>query len=57
MYVNSKETQWDELGNTIRSRLELRPRWIVDVEEETKCRGPTWQARLMLPEGFTLRLY
>jgi hypothetical protein len=31
LYVNSKETSWDELGNTLRSRLEVRPRWIVYV--------------------------
>jgi hypothetical protein len=32
LYVNSKETSWDELGNTIRSQLEVRPRWIVYVQ-------------------------
>ena len=32
LYVNSKETSWDELGNTLRSQLEVRPRWIVYVE-------------------------
>jgi len=32
LYVNSKETPWDELGNTIRGQLEVRPRWIVYVE-------------------------
>ncbi len=29
VYVNSKETSWDELGSTLRSQLEVRPRWIV----------------------------
>jgi hypothetical protein len=32
VYVNSKETPWDELGHTLRSQLEVRPRWIVYVE-------------------------
>jgi hypothetical protein len=32
VYVNSKETPWDELGNTLRSQLEVRPRWVVYVE-------------------------
>ena len=31
LYVNSKETSWDELGNTLRSDLKVRPRWIVYV--------------------------
>lgn len=36
VYVNSKETPWDELGNTLRSQLELRPHWIVYVEGGTE---------------------
>jgi hypothetical protein len=32
VYVNSKETPWDELGHTLRSQLEVRPRWLVYVE-------------------------
>ena len=32
VYVNSKETSWAELRSTIRSQLEVRPRWIVYVE-------------------------
>ena len=31
VYVNSKATSWSELGNTLRSQLEVRPRWIVYV--------------------------
>lgn len=31
VYVNSKETSWDELGSTLRSELKVRPRWIVYV--------------------------
>jgi len=40
LYVNSKETSWDELGNTLRSQLEVRPHWIVYVEGED---GASWQ--------------
>jgi len=36
LYVNSKETSWDELGNTLRSQLKLRQHWIVYVEGEEK---------------------
>jgi biopolymer transport protein ExbB/TolQ len=32
IYVNSKETSWNELGNTLRNDLKVRPRWIVYVE-------------------------
>jgi hypothetical protein len=32
VYVDSKETPWDELGNILRRQLEVRPRWIVYVE-------------------------
>ena len=32
LYVNSKETSWDELGNTLRGQLEVRPHWVVYVE-------------------------
>jgi MotA/TolQ/ExbB proton channel family len=32
IYVNSRETTWKELGNTIRNRLEVRPHWIVYIE-------------------------
>lgn len=31
LYVNSTETPWNELGNTLRSQLKLRPDWIVYV--------------------------
>jgi len=31
VYVNSKETPWDELGNTLRIQLEVRPHWVVYV--------------------------
>ena len=31
VFVNSKETPWNELGNTLRSQLEVCPRWIVYV--------------------------
>jgi biopolymer transport protein ExbD len=34
VYVNSKKTPWNELGNTIRSQLKVRPHWIVYVEGE-----------------------
>jgi hypothetical protein len=40
LYVNSKETSWDELGNTLRGQLEVRPRWIVYVEGEDEA---SWQ--------------
>ena len=32
VFVNSKATLWSELGNTIRSQLQVRPHWIVYVE-------------------------
>jgi hypothetical protein len=32
VFVNSKATPWNELGNTLRSQLEVRPHWIVYVE-------------------------
>ena len=31
VFVNSKETPWDELGNTLRGQLKVRPHWIVYV--------------------------
>jgi hypothetical protein len=34
LYVNSKETSWDELGNILRSQLKVRPHWVVYVEGE-----------------------
>ena len=40
LYVNSKETSWEELGSTLRSQLEVRPHWIVYVEGED---GASWQ--------------
>src|ERR1700728_804167 len=38
LYVNSKKTPWDELGNTIRSEIELRPRRVAYVEAESDVR-------------------
>ncbi len=32
LYVNSKETRWGDLRATLRSQLEIWPRWIVYVE-------------------------
>jgi biopolymer transport protein ExbD len=32
LYVNSKETSWEELGNKLQSRLDVRPRRRVYVE-------------------------
>lgn len=32
LYVNSEETSWDELRNTLRSQLKVRPHWVVYVE-------------------------
>jgi hypothetical protein len=32
VYVNSKETPWDELHDALRQELNLRPHWIVYVE-------------------------
>jgi biopolymer transport protein ExbD len=40
LYVNSKETSWDQLGSTLRSQLEVRPHWIVYVEGENDA---SWQ--------------
>ncbi len=40
VYVNSEETSWNELGNTLRSQLKVRPRWIVYVEAED---GAPWR--------------
>jgi biopolymer transport protein ExbD len=34
LYVRSKETSWDELGNTLRNQLKVRPHWVVYVEGE-----------------------
>jgi biopolymer transport protein ExbB/TolQ/biopolymer transport protein ExbD len=34
IYVNSKETTWNDLSHTLRSQLEVRPHWIVYVEGE-----------------------
>ena len=42
LYVNSKKTPWDELGNTIRSEIELRPRRVAYVEAKATCGGLTW---------------
>ena len=53
LYVNSKETLWDELAKTLRSQLKVRPRWIVYVAGETGCHGQTWRTRSTLPEGCT----
>jgi biopolymer transport protein ExbD len=38
LYVNSKKTSWDELGNAVRGELELRPRRIAYVEAESGVR-------------------
>ncbi len=35
-YVNSKEIPWNELGNTLRSQLRVRPLWSVYVAGEDK---------------------
>jgi hypothetical protein len=35
LYVNSKKTAWDELRNTVRGELELRPRRVAYVEAES----------------------
>jgi hypothetical protein len=40
LFVNSKETTWDELGNTVRRELELRPRRVTYVEAES---GTQWR--------------
>lgn len=32
VYVDSNETPWNELGNTLRAQLRVCPRWIVYVE-------------------------
>jgi MotA/TolQ/ExbB proton channel family len=40
LYVNSQETSWDELGNTLRRQLEVRPHWVVYVEGEDYA---SWQ--------------
>ncbi len=34
IYVNSKETTWNEFGNTLRAQLKIRPHWIVYVAGE-----------------------
>lgn len=39
-YVNSKEIPWNELGNTLRSQLKVRPHWVVYVAGEDKV---AWQ--------------
>lgn len=39
-YVNSIEIPWDELGNTLRSQLKVRPHWSVYVAGEDKV---AWQ--------------
>jgi hypothetical protein len=31
VFVNSKATSWNELGNALRAQLEVQPRWIVYV--------------------------
>jgi hypothetical protein len=38
LYVNSKKTQWGELGDTVRGELELRPRRVAYVEAESGVR-------------------
>jgi MotA/TolQ/ExbB proton channel family len=38
LYVNSKKTPWDELGNTLRGELELRPRRVTYIEAESGVR-------------------
>lgn len=38
LYVNSKKTPWDELGNTVQRELELRPRRVAYVEAESGVR-------------------
>jgi MotA/TolQ/ExbB proton channel family len=38
LYVNSKKTPWDELGNAVRGELELRPRRVAYVEAESGVR-------------------
>jgi hypothetical protein len=38
LYVNSKKTPWDELRNTVRGELELRPRRVAYVEAESGVR-------------------
>jgi biopolymer transport protein ExbD len=35
-YMNSKEIQWNDLGNTLRSQLKLRPHWSVYVAGEDR---------------------
>ena len=32
VYVNARETTWDELGNALRGHLKGRPHWVVYVE-------------------------
>jgi hypothetical protein len=39
LYVDSKKTLWDELGNTVRHELELEPRRVAYVEAES---GVPW---------------
>ncbi len=34
IYVNSKEVPWNELSNTLRTQLKIRPHWIVYVAGE-----------------------
>jgi biopolymer transport protein ExbD len=38
LYVNSKETPWDEFGTTVQRELKLRPRQVVYVEAESGVR-------------------
>jgi hypothetical protein len=38
LYVNSKKTPWDDLGNTVRSEIELRSRRVAYVEAESDVR-------------------
>ena len=38
VYVNSKKTPWDELDNTVRSELKVRPKWIAYVEAQNNVR-------------------
>jgi biopolymer transport protein ExbD len=35
VFVNSKETPWEDLRSALRTQLEVRPRWIVYVEADS----------------------
>ena len=34
VYVNSKATSWNKLGNDLKDELKLRPKWVVYVEAD-----------------------